>query len=112
MRLANVFGAKIYVPALILDDTDTPAPTNVYTMYFTYYSDFGSPGVMVIMLALGGIHALVYHTARRGHPLSIILYGFLLASLLLTNANDPFLTGLSSWLQITVISLAIYSLPP
>ena len=109
--LANVFGARIYVPALVLAETETPTPTNVYTIYFTYYSDFGSPGVMIIMLALGGMAALVYHTAWRGHPPSIILYGLLLASLLLTNANDTFLTALSAWLQMTFISLAIYSVP-
>ncbi len=109
--LANVFGANIYVPALVLSVTETPTPTNVYTIYFTYYSDFGSLGVIGIMLALGGMATLVYHTARRGHSPSVILYGLLVASLLLTNANDTLLTALSAWLQSTVISLAIYSVP-
>jgi oligosaccharide repeat unit polymerase len=109
--LANLFGANLYVPALILPETETPSTTNVYTLYFTYYSDFGSLGVMGIMLAVGGTATLVYLGARRGHSPSVILYGLLLASLLLSIGNDTLLTALSAWLQAIVLIFAIYSLP-
>ena len=109
--LANVFGANIHVPQFSRPETDTPIPTNVYTIYFPYYSDFGILGVMVIMLTLGGMATLVYLAARRGHPPSVILYGLLLSGLLATNFTDPFLTALSTWLQAIVITLAIYSVP-
>ena len=109
--LAKVFNANIHVPLLTQAWTDTPRPTNVYTVYFPYYSDFGSLGVMVIMFALGGIATLVYLAARRGHPLSVILYGHLFGCLFLTNFTYPFLTSLSTWLQLIVITWAIYSVP-
>lgn len=109
--LAKVFNANIHVPSLTQAWTNTPTPTNVYTDYFPYYSDFGSLGVMVIMFALGGTATLVYLAARRGHPLSVILYGHLFACLFLTNFSYPFLTSLSTWLQLIVITWAIYSVP-
>ncbi len=109
--LANVFGAKVHVAPILQPYTDTPLPTNVYTIYFPFYSDFGILGVIGIMLTLGGVATLVYLAAQRGHPPSVILFGLLLSGLIITNFTDPFLTALSTWIQSAIISMAVYSVP-
>jgi oligosaccharide repeat unit polymerase len=107
----NKFGAHFDLPAFNTQFTFTPAPTNVYTIYFSYFLDFGWTGTMIIMFGLGIFLTLIYLTAIRGNPQGAILYGIMFGSLMVSNANEAFLTALSYWLQAIIFTFLLYRWP-
>ena len=111
INMANALGASIDLPSSVLEYTETPNPTNIYTIYYPYYIDFGKLGIFVIMIMLGAIITLVYKFAIYGRPEAIILYGLCFGDLMLTNSGEPFIVALSFWIQATLIYIVLYKLP-
>ncbi|AOQ23310.1 hypothetical protein MTAT_18420 [Moorella thermoacetica] len=109
--VANRFGANFDLPTFNTQFTLTPEPTNVYTIYFSYFLDFGWTGVIIIMFGLGLLLTLIYRTAIRGNPQGVILYGMMLGALMVSNANEAFLTSLSYWLQGILFTSLLYRWP-
>ncbi len=109
--IANAFGAKIDLPRFVTLFTMTPRPTNVYTIYFSYFLDYGWAGVVMIMFALGGLMAWIYLAASRGNPQAAILYGMMLGFLMVSNSNEGFLTALSYWIQAISVVFVLYRWP-
>ncbi|MHB8792312.1 MAG: O-antigen polymerase [Thermoleophilia bacterium] len=109
--LANSFGADFDPPSLILDYAFTPQPTNLYTMFFAYYFDFGFAGLAVLMFIFGALTTWIYLRAINGDAQAAILYGLIFASLLLSSANEPFLTTISYWMQAILFTFVFYKLP-
>ncbi len=110
-KIANLFGANIYIPVVNMQNVLTPQPTNVYTIYSSYFLDFGWGGIVIIPFALGLLSVLIYKQAIKHNPEGIVLYGILLGSLVVSCANEAFLTALSSWLQAIVIMILLYKFP-
>jgi len=107
--IANAFGAKIDLPPDILEFTLTPIPTNVYSLYYYYYADFGMAGCAVLMFALGMLCTFVYLYAVSGDAPGVILYGLMAASLVLSGFSESFLSSASLWIQAVLIISIIYS---
>jgi oligosaccharide repeat unit polymerase len=91
--------------------TGTPAVTNVYTIYGSYFADFGWAGTIFLMMALGAVLAYLYEHARQGQPEAAILYAVGVSRLMMTAATDGFLVSLSFWIQITCFTLFVYRWP-
>lgn len=107
--IANAFGAKIDLPPDILEFTLTPIPTNVYTLYYFYYADFGFTGCAIFMFALGMLCTFVYQYAMSGEPRWAILYGMMASSLILSGFSEPFLSSFSYWIQAILLVTVVYS---
>jgi oligosaccharide repeat unit polymerase len=109
--VANAAGFHVDVPVLILPFTGTPTPTNVYTIYGSYFADFGWGGTLSLMFVLGASLAWLYGHAKRGQPEAVILYALAISRLMMTAATDGFLVSLSFWLQLTLFTLLVYRWP-
>jgi len=96
------------VAELILPNCDTPAITNVYTIWHPFYSDFGWAGVAIIPFLLGIAATIVYQGALRGVPHACILYAYFIGSLILCVASDMFVMSLSHWLQIGFYCILLF----
>jgi len=107
--IANAFGARINLPPDVLEYTLTPIPTNVYTLYYHYYSDFRLTGTMIVLFVLGMISTFLYLNAMTGNPRGVILYGIMAACLILSGFTEHFLTSASYWIQAILIVSTIYS---
>ena len=105
--LANFLGADLTIPPLVMEYTETPSLTNIYTIYLPYYSDFGIVGVAVIFFALGFFISVTYSYAKFGHLPATILYGYTVSSIILSSANDTFFASLSVWIQVSSLGFAI-----
>ncbi|MBU0742289.1 oligosaccharide repeat unit polymerase [bacterium] len=101
--VANVFGAGIEVPDLVLEYVMTPYPTNVYTMFFPSYVDFGLAGVVVYGVLLGWTCCLLYRWAQNGSLIGTALFGLALAKLLISGITEHFLVSVSYWVQATLV---------
>ncbi len=107
---ANKLGAAIDVPSLHAEYTMiSPAmAANVYTLYFSYFPEYGWLGVIGIMCFLGTVLTRLYTEAMRGSPAATVLYGITFTGIVLSGFNEQFFTGLSMLLKTTVLTLLIY----
>jgi oligosaccharide repeat unit polymerase len=111
LALAHAFVPSVEVPNIVLPFTATPALTNVYTIYGSYFADFGWLGIAVIMCLHGYIITALYQHAQRGRPEAVILYGVAVSYLLASAATEGFLVALSHWVQVALCTLAVYRWP-
>ncbi|MGD0013468.1 MAG: O-antigen polymerase [Bryobacteraceae bacterium] len=109
--LGHSLGLNVDVPPIILPFAATPAPTNIYTIYASYFADFSWVGVAVLMCVHGFIVTLLYQAAVRRRPEAVILFGLAVSSLVLSAAADGFMVGLSYWIQAVLCTLVVYRWP-
>jgi oligosaccharide repeat unit polymerase len=111
LAAAHAIGFNVTVPNVVLPFTATPALTNVYTIYGSYFSDFGWLGVAVLLFLLGYLLTMLYQSASRQRPESVVLFGIAVSYLLMSAATDGFLISMSYWLQALLSTLVIYHWP-
>jgi oligosaccharide repeat unit polymerase len=88
----------------------TPQITNVYSIYYNYFRDFGWLGMPLVFAALGALCAFLYRCAVRGRPECVVLYSLACGFLVFTCSGDPFLLGASACIQATVQVYLVYGL--
>jgi oligosaccharide repeat unit polymerase len=108
--IANLFGAHYEIPSAIPEYTATPVPTNLYTMYYFYYKDFGLSGTLFMMFFLGSVCTFLYTAARNNKPAAIIMYSMIATSLILSGLSEPFLSSVSFWIQAILFVIILYGL--
>jgi len=92
--------------------TYTPSPTNVYTIYFSYFLDYGYLGICIMLVLIGFFSSIVFIDAYvKGSKISIFLYGMVIAALLFSSASEAFFITLSYWLQAGIFLFLVYKFP-
>ena len=107
IAVANKMGAHYPVAPLVLDYTWIPYPTNVYTMFFPAYVDFGSIGLVSYAAILGMISCWVYRLARAGSAIAVGLYGLFFAKLLISGITEHFIVSMSYWIQAWIVFMVL-----
>jgi oligosaccharide repeat unit polymerase len=113
LEVANKVGGHFAVPSLRAEYVDVgPAGIfqNVYTIYFAYF-DLGTPGMMICMAFYGLAVTLFYRKAIGGSKISIIMYSFFFASVLLTPFAEYFFMGWNFSIKIFIVAWLVYELP-
>ena len=67
-----------------------PFPTNVYTVYRSYISDFGLYGALAVMFVIGLLHTMIYRKARTGSRLGIYFFSVTLYETLMVIFSDEY----------------------
>lgn len=80
--------------------------TNVYTIYFSYWPQYGIAGTLYIMTILGFFTSIIYWLARRGYMLAIPFYGVVLFAVLLSPYSEYFFMPLGFYIRILITILA------
>ncbi|CAK7083266.1 MAG: hypothetical protein BACD_04215 [Bacteroides rodentium] len=112
-KLLNVFGGnflfgtgKVFVGsngyALV------PFPTNVFTVLYVFYVDFGVIGVMFFAFLTGLFATFIYRLAKFGSVWAIILYSHIATSLALQFFSDFIFSMLSQTLQLIFWTYILY----
>jgi len=102
--IANSLGARYGLESVGLDYSYTPVPTNIYTIYYHYYRDYGLPGTLLILFLIGTLSTLVFIMATGGNKQAAILFSLIAASLLISNIGDPFMSSFSFWIQAIAVT--------
>lgn len=110
LEMANNFGANISLSSLHADYvcvTLSQCGINTYTLYFSFYGDYGWAGVTIGMFLFGYISTQLYLLAKRGYPYFIALYAILLYALVMSFHAELFFSNLNYILKFTIIYFAI-----
>jgi oligosaccharide repeat unit polymerase len=80
-----------YSPPPFLDSfIDVPFPTNVYTGYKFFYTDFGFIGCLFIVGIIGVFHALLYRKATTGSKFGLYLFAYSVFPVLMFVFDDRY----------------------
>jgi oligosaccharide repeat unit polymerase len=110
---ANKLGASFEVPSLHAEYTmiSPTMKTNVYTMYFSYFQDYGWAGIVVLPCALGYALTWIYRKARNGSHAALVLYGLMFSGILVSGFAEVFFLALNTLLKAVVVVWLVFSLP-
>ena len=108
--VANALGYNYEAKKTILDYVNVPVPTNVYTILYPFFKDFGYRGICVFGLIYGSFHMLVYKGYKNRNDILIIVFSIICPFLLLQFFSEYILSNFSTILQMLIISLIPYFL--
>lgn len=103
--VSNALGGKYVVEKTILPYAYTPELTNVYTVMFPFFKDFGYKGVAFFGLIYGLLINFIYKFSVKNSPLSIIGYAVIFPVLLLQFFGEYLFLNFSTYLQFLIILL-------
>jgi len=110
LETANSLGGNFPVPSLHAEYTDISATmdTNTYTIYYTYFLDFGWHGTFLWLAFLGAILTWIFRMARRGLPIAVMLYAIVAAGIVFSFHAEHFLLALNFILKTVIFSTLLY----
>ncbi len=81
-----------------------PYPTNVFTVIYPFWMDFGFLGVMVGGGLMGAFSGFLFKLANKQRAWSIVVYSYLVAVLVLPFFGEYLVTNLSYTIQLLFLS--------
>lgn len=114
LETARSLGMGVEVPSIHADYTmvGPSIDGNIYTIYFTYFKDWGLFGTAIIMLILGGLLTLLYKKAMRGGTIASLFYAMMLVGLVMSISSEKFFLGLNGYIKALVFFYVVYRLVP
>ena len=111
---ARNLGMGVYAPpthAQYLSISPT-MDTNTFTIYFSYFKEFGWIGTVVIMFGLGMFLALTYRNAMKGGAVWSIFFANMCTALVFTFHGEHFFLGINGYAKLMVFLTVIYKILP
>ncbi|MFY8126992.1 MAG: O-antigen polymerase, partial [Chitinophagaceae bacterium] len=101
IALAKAFGIVNSKPKeLVMPFITNPIDSNVYTIYYNYFKDFGYFGLL-FNLIWGYLHTIFYFKAKlRGNFINVYIYALLVYPLVMSFFQDQYMSLLSTWIQL------------
>lgn len=114
LETADSLGAHFYVPSqhAAYTDISTSQNTNTYTIYFTYYKDYGWTGTAAFMLIIGFASGRIYNMAKSGEAIPVLMYAMVATAILFSIEYEGFLTGLNGYVKALLFFGFIYKILP
>lgn len=82
-----------------------PLPTNVYTIMFDYYVDFGYCGILFFSIFMGAFFGYFYSFYRRNISCFCLLYPFLFFLLVIQFFHNALSLFFFKWIQYVMLSI-------
>ena len=110
LETANSLGASFPVPALHAEFTDISATmdTNTYTIYYTYFLDFGWFGTFLVLASIGATLTWVFRLARSGLSIAVMLYAIAAVGVVLSFHAEHFFLSLNFILKAAIFFSLLY----
>lgn len=106
-QVANKLGVNVDVDNTVQPFINVPYSTNVYTIFYQYYKDFGFLGIFIFGLINGFIYSFIYSKINI-KPAFRIMYAYCAVTLILQFFNEIFWVTFSIVIQVWVLSLLVY----
>lgn len=101
ITVAHSFGLTDTKPKeLVMPYITNPIISNVYTLYYNYFKDFGFLGLL-FNLIWGFVHTTFYYKAKlKPTFLNVYFFALLMYPLLMSFFQDQYMSLLSTWIQL------------
>jgi oligosaccharide repeat unit polymerase len=98
-----------YTPPPVFDNFIlVPFPTNVYTVYRFYLTEFGVYGCLALIALIGFLHSLLYRRAHQRGRLSLILFALSLFPVVMVVFDDLYF-AVAFYLRVVILCLAYWA---
>ena len=104
--LARISGITYTPPVAYNDFVMVPLPTNVFTVFESYYVDFGFGGMLVAMFLIGAGQTWLFRKALAGIDFYIFLFAISLYPLMMAAFDDQY--SLISYYGTALVFGAVY----
>ena len=105
----NSLGADVPVSKTIYEYTEVPNLTNVYTVMYPFFVDFGYQGVFFGGFIYGLIYQFFFSLSLGCNKIAVIFFAFLFTSMLLQFFGEYLFTNFSNTLQFLIITILPYA---
>jgi oligosaccharide repeat unit polymerase len=114
LETANSFGFNYYVPIIHAAYTfiSPNMDANTYTIYFSYFKDYGWMGVIDLMFFYGFISKFIYILAKRGNIIAGLFYSMIASGIILSFHAEHFWLALNMYIKALLFFGFCYYLAP
>lgn len=115
LQTENSFGMRNKIPSINPPYTTIEAGgknTNTYTIYFSYFKDFGWIGATLLLAAVGAMVTWVWRWAMVGGPIAALLYANLCTAILQSIYSENFFVALNFYIKAITFYIALYRIIP
>jgi oligosaccharide repeat unit polymerase len=114
LETARSLGMSIDVPSIhakfiMISQT---MDSNTYTIYFTYYKDYGWIGTIFFMFIYGFLTTWFYLRAKQGNPIYRFLFAILCAGIVFSFNAEHFFLGLNFFIKSFLFFYFVYVIFP
>jgi oligosaccharide repeat unit polymerase len=113
-RALNKFGFQLEDPVPFLQNiaVNTTFSINAYTIYFSYYTDYGMFGTALFMASFGFLTTFVFRKASRNDPVHVLLFGLAMYCTLTSFFADFFVLEMGFWFKAFAVGVIFYRIIP
>jgi oligosaccharide repeat unit polymerase len=116
VEIADNFGAEVetvspHAQFTTISSNLISSTANVYTIYFSYYKDYGWFGMVGLMTIAGFCLTLLYQSAVRMGPVSVLLCAMTLVATLLSFNAEHYWRGLNEYTKAVCFFWLLYHGP-
>jgi oligosaccharide repeat unit polymerase len=106
ISVAHALGITSLQPKeLVMPYITSPIDSNVYSMYYNYFKDFGYFGLFFNAI-WGALHTFFYCKAKLNFRfLNVCCYALLMYPLLMSFFQDQYMSLLSTWIQLLFFAI-------
>ncbi|MGD0800872.1 MAG: O-antigen polymerase [Terracidiphilus sp.] len=90
LKTLNAFGCSFQTPPTFDEWVLVPLPTNVYTIYKFYLTDFGLLGMYLAILVIGLLQTIVYRIAIAGSRIALFFCALLVFPAVMSIFDDSY----------------------
>ncbi|ODS13136.1 O-antigen polymerase [Pseudoalteromonas tetraodonis] len=87
--------------------TEVDMDGNVYSLYFSLYPNNGMFGAFVILISYAMVSTYIYHCAKSGKLVYVLLSAYIFSATILSIFSDRFLTSVWFFIKLTIIVLLV-----
>jgi oligosaccharide repeat unit polymerase len=105
LSIASSFHLIPYTPPPGFDAfVSVPFPTNVYTVYKYFVTDFGLFGALGVMMLIGFLHTLLYRKARTGSELAIYWFALTMFPVIMVIFDEQY-AAFGSYIDMLLVGI-------
>ena len=114
LQTARSLGLDVTLPSLYEKYTPISADmtNNTYTIYFSYFKDYGWLGMALLLASLGVFLTILWARALRGFPVAVLMYAMMCKAIVQSFFNEAFFLGLNGYIKAYVLYWFLYRLLP
>jgi len=111
---ARSLGLHVDVPSIFEQYTliGPGISNNTYTIYFSYFKDYGWCGMVLLILTLGMMLSVVWRRAMRGAPVAVLMYSILCKDIVQSFYAESFYISLNSLIKSFALFWFLYTFLP